>query len=142
MVHTDAHRRVVFAAKIEKRDKRVADFVDFGKVFVVGVFYFFESARRVDEIARIDAHFVGGGSGSVCRFGVEVDVGDKRFRVAFAVEQGADFPDVFRLAHALRRQPHIVGAGIEYAPALSRCALGVERRDGRHRLDANRIVAP
>ena len=53
------------------------DSLQFGGIFLIGIFQLLESACRIDKVARIDAYtFTHRGRGQ-CRLRVEVDVGNE-----------------------------------------------------------------
>ena len=130
----------MLAAYFEERNERLVDFLDFFAVFLIGIFQFLERACRIHKVAGVDSYLVGSHRCRKRRFRVEVDVGNERLCIAVIVQALADDADVFRFAHSLSRQAHIVGPGIEDALALCDTSLRVEGGSGGHRLYADRVV--
>ena len=141
VVHADAHCGAVLAADVDKRAQRVADALYLGGIFLVGVFKFLEGARRVNEIARVDAHFVGYCRGGKRGGGIEMDVGYKRRGVAVGAHQGAYFPYCVSLFHPLGRESHIRCSGVGNPFGLRSARFDVVGRCRGHRLYSYRVLS-
>ena len=84
MVDAQTYGGTVSATQVEKRHEARANLFDFAGIFFVGIFEFLERARRVDEVARVDANFVGGCGGNEGGVGVEMNVGNEGTCIALA----------------------------------------------------------
>ena len=125
VVHPQPNGGAMLAANLDERQQRVADFLDFGAILLIGVGELLEGACRVYKIAGIDAHLVGE---SRCRKGctwIEMDVGHQRHIASLLAQQVANHADAFCFSHTLCCEPHVVGTGIYDALALCCAAFGV-----------------
>lgn len=141
MVHADAQCRGVGAAQSKQRQEFLAEPVEFGGIFLVGVFDLAECAPGIDEVARIDAHLVGH---SGCRhrgLGIEVDVGHERYEQPFGPELLPHRAYVFGFAHSLGGEAHVAGSGLRYGFDLGDRAVGVHGRGRGHGLHPHGIIA-
>ncbi len=141
MVHADAHRRVVLAADVEERHELLFYLFQFGGVFFVGVFEFFERARRVHVVAGVYPHLFGVEGCHVRHVGVEMHVRHERRVVSVGAQLRVDFLQVLRLAHSLCGEAHVFASRGDNPLRLCHARCGVGGGGGGHRLHPHWVVA-
>ena len=141
MVDAQPDGGMVLFADIEKRNQTLAYVVEFGPILLVGIVVVCECLGPVGEVARVDAYlFYVAGSDFGC-LRIEMNIGDKRCRVAFRPQSGADVCQVSGFAPSLCRKAYIVGSRIDDRDTLGDAVVGVEGRRIGHRLYPDGIVA-
>ena len=141
MVHANTDGCAVLATDGEELAEARLEAVQFGVVFLVGVFQVLEGARGVHIVARIDAHFLHDGGGHVGHARIEVDIGHEGRSDSFVAQGLADRREVVGLNGALCSEAHEVAACTDDAFALGHTAFCVGRSAGGHALQAQGIVA-
>ena len=139
MIHPDANGSAVFTADGEQFLEARFKALEFCSIFFVSIFHTLESARRINVVTRVDAHFFDNGSCQICYFRVEVHICHQWGVVASAVEFSADVAKVFRFAQPLCGQAHEVCTSLNDADALFHASFRVCGQCGGHALQAQRI---
>ena len=141
VIHTDADGGMVLFADIQERNKLAFYLLQFGGIFLVGVFQMLEHTTRIHIIARIDAHLLTIKSGHIGRMGCEMHISHQWLWIAVGFQLGRDMLHILSFAGALGGKAHQFATGIDDAFGLCHRCLGVIGIGGSHRLYSYRIVA-
>ena len=132
---------MILFTDIQEGDEAVTYLLQFGGIFLVGIFQLFESASGIYVVAGIDAHFLGILCRYISYFRAEVYIGHKRNHIAGTAQADIDVHQVFGLFHPLCSETDIFSAGIYNALCLGHTSLGVLCGGICHRLNTDRVGA-
>ena len=140
MVDADTQGSMVPLADVKQAHEALAQPLQFGGIFGIGIVDMDELAGGVHVVARVDAHFLHQCGGGVGHVGVEVDVGHKRGLNAFGPQLLPDEGEAFGFAAALRGETHQFAACGNDAAGLKDGRPDIVGIGVGHRLYAYRIV--
>ena len=123
-----------------ERLERGGYLAEFGAIFFVAVMQVAKGAGRVNEVARIDAHFLHQRGGGKSGARIKMNVGHQRHLAALLAQRVAQHAHAFGFTHALCREPHQLGTGLRQLQALFGAAFHIVGVGVGHRLDAHRRV--
>ena len=141
MVYSDANGSVILLAYIEEGDKSLLQSLEFGGIFLVGIFKMLECAGRVDIITGIHPHLLGIECSHIGNIRIEMHVGNKGCRDTLGTKCGIDILEILSLAHTLCGEAHILATSLNDSLGLGYRSLGVGGGSGGHRLYAYGVVA-
>ena len=141
MVHSDAHGRVVLLTDIEEGHELRLDLLEFGGIFLIGIFEVLERTSGVDIVARIDAYLLAVEGCDIGCMGREVDIGHEGCRIAVGLQACRDVLHVLGLTNALGGEAYEFATSIDDALGLGHTALCVICVYRSHRLDADGVGA-
>ena len=141
MVDTDTHCRVILLADIEERHETLFKSLEFGGIFLVGIFQMLECAGRVDVITGIHPHLLGIEGSHIGYIRIEMHIGNKGSGYSFGTKGCIDILEILSLAHTLCGEAHILSTCLDDSFSLGNRCLGVGGGSGGHRLYAYGVVA-
>ena len=141
MVYSDANSSVILLAYIEEGDKSLLQSLEFGGIFLVGIFKMLECAGRVDIITWIHPHLLGIEGSHIGNIRIEMHVGNKGSGYPLGTKGCIDILEILSLAHTLCGEAHILATSLNDSLGLGYRSLGVGGGSGGHRLYAYGVVA-
>ena len=141
MVHSYAQRCAMALANVEQAVETFFKPFQLRAVFVVGIFYVAELARRVYIIPGINAHGFNGLGCLVGHIGIEMHVGHKGCPYALCTQPVTYAAKALHLAQTLGGKAHVIGPGTYYAPGLCNASFHIVGRSSVHALQPYGMIA-
>ena len=134
VIDTDTNGRMMLLADTDKRHQALIDFLQFSRIFLIGIFQMFERTSRINIVAWIDAYLFGILGSHICYIRIKVNISYQRSIVAVFFQRGTDVFQVLGFAPSLCGQTHQFSTCINDAFGLCYRRFRIVCRGCRHRL--------
>ena len=110
-------------------------------IFLVSVLQVFEGTTRIDIVARIDAHLLAILCSNIGGMSRKMNIGHQWGVIAISLQTGRDILHILSLTSTLCGKTNQFTASIDDTLSLRHTGLSIVSICGRHRLDADGVIA-
>src|SRR5574344_1016306 len=128
VVYTYSYGSMMLFTYIQKGNETISYFLQFSSIFLVRVFQFFKSARRIHIVSRIDTHLLHYRSCHISYRRIKMHIGYQRSRMPLCPQPFTYRLQILRFACTLRSKTHQFTTCSDYSLSLSNTSVCIHCR--------------